>query len=659
MEHSLNPECNMGASGPKPAGSLAPEDIRRELQCILSSRMFRAAQGQRKFLAYVVEKTLAGSAHLLKEYVIATEALRRDASFDPRLDPIVRTEARKLRARLAKYYQTEGAGDPLRIELPKGSYIAVFHAVTRDSESEPAAEVSSETPPLAPGLEAHSTAHTDAERQLSRGRVILTYSLGVLLAVSSVAVAYRILRGRWTETTFANSDASIAVLPLTNLGDNSEEFLSDGLTDELIDSLRQVPGLQVVARTSAFRFKAKTVDIRQIDQELRVRAVLVGSVSRSENRIRVVVQLNSAENGYHLWSGSYERDSANIETILPEIASAVSNALGVGLVPARRQNPIQTPPSPNREAHEDYLKGLYFRNQFNPDGLNRAIEFFKRAIAEDPSFAWAYAGLADCYAMGRPVAAARPLEMVPKIRATASKALELDATLGEPHFDLAVSAEYEFDWATAEEEFKKGLELSPGDVVGHLWYAQYLSLVGKKPDMLAQLTIAARLDPVSPWAVQSVGVYYSGVGRYGAAVEQFQSALALEPRFGLAHEGLGLNYLLENTCGNGLEELRLANKYMPGPRRLGHLGYGYAVCGHAPEARRILTAFLNGPRQDVPAFVIAEIYLGLGDTNQAFPWFEKAVDERDLSVSLKWDPRFDSLRSDPRFDALLRRMKLS
>lgn len=489
-------------------------------------------------------------------------------------------------------------------------------------------------------------------------RLLVSFAL-LTLAVVGGALLY-LLRPRLSETTFAANDTSIAVLPLVNLSDNNEEFLSDGLTEELINSLRQVQGLQVVARTSAFRFKAKTFDIRAIDQKLHVRAVLVGTVRKSENRIRVEVQLNNAENGYHLWSGSYERDSSEVGTLPPEIVSAVTNALGVGLFRSGGPNLIAMAASPNSDAHEDYLRGLYFRNRYNADGLTKAIEYFKRSIAEDPSFAQAYVALADCYAMARPVFATPPLEVVSKIKDAASKALELDSTLGEPHIDLAVSAEYEFDWATAEKEFKKGLELSPGDALGHLWYAWYLALIGRRDEVLTQRTIAARLDPVSPYAVESLGDYYSAVGRYDAAVQQFRNALALEPNFGLAHQDLGDAYLLQGRCENALEELHLANESMPGPRRMADLGYGYAVCGHANEARNILRNFLNEPRRGaVPAFAIAEIYMGLGDKDRAFAWLEKAVDERDLGMGLKWDGYFGSLRSDPRFNTLLHHMKLN
>jgi TolB-like protein/Tfp pilus assembly protein PilF len=659
MDRALNPENKVEESWPQPVRSFSEQAIRGELESILGSRTFRAAQSQKKFLAYAVDEVLAGRAHLLKEYIIATEALGRTASFDPRLDPIVRTEARKLRARLDKYYATEGSGDPLRVEFRKGAYVPSFHLAHRPDREPPGEAPEVHTLPVPRALEAPLLPDVPGNQAPSQSSGLFV-SLAVLVLAVAGAIALFLSRASFSDTTLAANDASIAVLPLVNLSDNNQEFLSDGLTDELIDALRQVPGLQVVARTSAFRFKAKTFDFREIDQKLHVRAVLVGTLRNSENRLTVAVQLNNAENGYHLWSGSYERDSANIGTIPPEIATAVTNVLGVGMVRGGGQNLSQAAASPNSGAHEDYLRGLYFRNRYNADSLNKAIEYFKQAIAEDPSFAQAYAGLADCYAMARPVFATPPLEVVSKIRAAASKALELDAKLGDPHIALAVSAEYEFDWAAAEREFKKGLALSPGNVEGHLWYAWYLALAGRKDEVLSERTIAARLDPVSPSAVESLGDYYSAVGRYDAAVREFRNALAIEPNFGLAHQDLGDTYLLQGRCDNALDELRLANESMPGPRRMGDLGHGYAVCGHTTEARRILRDFLQEPRHGaIPAFAIAEIYMGLGDKDRAFPWLEKAIDERDLGMGLKWDGYFESIRSDARFNVLLRRMKLN
>jgi TolB-like protein/Tfp pilus assembly protein PilF len=643
--------------------SVLPSDaIRNELEKILASRAFRSAQSQRSFLRYAVEEAIAGRGNLIKEYMIGMEALGRGESFDPRLDPIVRTQARKLRAKLAKYYETEGGNDPLRIEFPKGSYSPSFQKIDPPGTSSPGVPVDAAADASA-APEAHlsrvATAPPVAGPRWSRAAI----SLVVVALAGFSAALYLFLSGSWGGVQSADR-RSIAVLPFTNLSDNKEdEFISDGLTEDLIDSLAQIPGLQVVARTSAVRFKVKNPDIREIGHKLNVRTVLLGTVRKSSNRLRITVQLNNAADGYHLWSGSYDREANDARTIQWEISRAVTNVLGVGL--ARRSGPdlpkiFPNQASPNRGAYQNYLKGLYFWNKLTVDGLKTAAQYFEQAIAEDPSFARAYAALAYCYVMSPQVASSPPPEVVSKIKVAASKAHELDSTLGEAHILLAISAEYEFDWATAEREFKKGLELSPGNAVGHVWYAKYLALVGKKQDVLAQRRIAAELDPVSPYALGALAWCFLNLGRHDDAIEQFRNTLPLEPNFGFTHQGLGTAYLLKGMHADAIEELQLAYKLMGGPRRMAFLGYAYAVSGNTREAQRILNGFLEQYRRGpFPALAIALIYIGLGDKDQAFVWLEKSIDQRDLNLCLLWDSFYEPLRSDPRFASLLRRMKLT
>jgi TolB-like protein/Tfp pilus assembly protein PilF len=608
-----------------------------------------------------VEEAMAGRGHQIKESTIGIEALGRGESFDPRLDPIVRTQAAKLRARLLKYYDIEGHDDSLRIQFHKGSYAPLFRA---------RAPMVSPVPPLRENLvEAQAT--TSSEISASKKRVYLRWNsvaaAAAFLALVGLGSAgfYAFWSGRQEQVLSANPP-SIAVMPFANLSDRTgDEFLSDGLADELISSLRRVPALRVVARTSAFTFKGKPMDVREIGRQLHVRTVLIGSILKYGDRFRISVQLNSAADNAHLWSGSYDCDSEHMRTITQEIAGAVTAALGVGQAARRAMNRLdeQTFPmraSPNASAYRNYLRGLYFWNKLTLDSLKVAIHSLEDAIAEDPSFARAYAALADCYVMAPYVGAAPSPEVVSKIWAAASRALELDGTLGEAHFDLAIWSEYHFDWATAETEFKKGLVLSPSSVTGHLWYAKYLAIVGRKDEVLIHRRTAAELDPVSPYAVQAVGGYLSVTGRYDEAIEQFLGALALDPNFGLAHQGLGVAYLLKGLPAQAIDELQKADSLMSGPRRRALLGYAYGVAGNTFAAHRILSEFLEqSSNEQFPALAVAQVYLGLGDKDHAFEWLEKAIDQRDLEVTLQWDSPYESLRSDPRFPALLRRMQLA
>ncbi len=250
--------------------------------------------------------------------------------------------------------------------------------------------------------------------------------------------------------------------------------------------------------------------------------------------------------------------------------------------------------------------------------------------------------------------------ILPKIKSAAAHALELDNTLGEAHIDLAICAEYEFNWETAGKEFQKGLELNPQNAVGHLWYAKYLALLGRKPEVLMQRKTAAEVDPVSPYAIQSVGGYLSVAGRYDEAISQFRNALAIDPNFGLTHQGLGVAYLLNGKPDEAIAELQLACRLMDGPRRLALLGWAYGVSGKTADAHQILDGFLRqAKREPFPALAIAEIYIGLGDKDRAFEWLAKAADQKDLNMDLKWDSFYEPLRSDSRYVTLLRRMKLA
>ena len=628
-------------------GTQSKEEIRSELERVLGSRTFRFAEGQKTFLKYTVEEVLADRGHLIKEYLIGTEALQRGASFDPRLDPIVRTQARKLRSRLALYYETEGSGNRLRIEFRKGSYAPFFRSanaldVAPVVEPQPLEQEPEPIPPVA----------------VPR-RWTAFYSWIALFGMLGLIAA-----GFWWRRPHpAYLNASIAVIPFANLTSGSggdDFFLSDGLPREVSDLLKETPGLQVVARTYASRFRSKSPDAADISRKLKVQTVLVGSVSKLKGRLLVTVELND-QDGRRLWSGSYDRPQDETRTIPREIASAVINVLGV-TPPDRADEPSppadQLKPSPG--AHESYLKGLYLFHKLNAETLKTSIAYFQQAIAEDPSYARAYAGLADCYVMAPQVATMPPLSMVPKIKAAAAAALTLDGHLGEPHIDLAVAAEYEYDWEKAEQEFKRGLELSPGNVMGHLWYAKYLGITGRRAELFAQRRLAVQLDPVSAYAIQSVGGYFSVMGQYDQAIEQFRAALALEPGFGLAHQGLGVAYLLKGMKPEAIAELRVASDLMSGPRRTALLAFAYAESGKTAEARRILEDLRAGyARGQTPALTVALVYIGLKDKDHAFEWLNKAVDQRDLNLDLKWDSFYEPLRSDRRYTELLRRMKLA
>jgi len=637
-----------------------PDRIREQLRSILSSQAFRGAQAQQAFISYVVGESVAGRGHLIKEYLIGIEALHRGDAFDPRLDPIVRTQASKLRTRLRKYYETEGATDPLLIEIPRGSYAPVFRPAGQGTSE---FDIPSLPGPSVPAA-TQSSPQPATNPQGLRSLTLLAF-LVVLAVAGTGAAAFYALQSEWWEQIRPHEAPSVAVMPFIQVGDrNDRDSLRVGLADEVINALRGVPGLEVVASTPTLPLKGKLLEIPGIGSNLHVQTELLGFMRTFGDKLRIDVQLNTSRGKDHLWSGSYERDAVEVRSVPSEIAGAISSVLGLDVpsspatILAGRPARVRVPANPS--AYQNYLKGLYFWNKLTPEGLRLAVQYLGQAISEDPSFARAYSALANCYVMAPQVATAPPPEVLSKIRATALRALQLDSTLGEAHFSLAIAAEYEFQWALAEAEFRKGLALSPGNSVGHLWYAKYLALLGRKEEVLAHRRIAAELDPVSPYAVQAVGGYFSVMGQYDKAIQHFSSALALDPGFGLAHQGLGVAYLLKGMPDEAIAELQQADRLMSGPRRRALLGYAYALSGRTDEARRILDEFLvQASAESFPALAIAQIYIGFGDKDRAFEWLQKAIDQRDLDVTLLWDSPYESLRSDPRFTALLRRMKLA
>jgi TolB-like protein/Tfp pilus assembly protein PilF len=621
-----------------------PEAVRSELENILGSQAFRTTRAHANFLRYVVEETLAGRGDQIKEYSIGVEVFGRGASFDPRVNNIVRAEANRLRARLAKYYDTEGAQGAIRIELPRGGYTPRF--------VEAPAFVSAAERPVEPGA-------PPARFRILRSKIAAVLLL--VLLVAAFSIAFWRLRAA---SAGAGVKPSIAVLPFLNLGGNKDdEFFSDGLTDELIDSLGTVPRLQVVARTSAFQFKGKTLDVREIGRKLSVRTVLEGTVRKYGDRLRITAQLDDTSTGYRLWSGSYDRQASDALAIQREISQAITSELGIALAGGgspRGNGSGSLAESVAPQAYENYLKGVYFWNRNTPASINTAIGYLNQAIQNDPVFALPYLGLARCYT-GLSVMTATPAtEVIPKLRGSAQKALELDPSLGEAHVDLAEAYTFDFDWTAAEAEFRKALALSPGSTVAHRWYAYYLTKMGRLDEAMAENKRALELDPVSPYMAQGIADSLYALRRYREAIEQSQKVLALDPNFAMTRQSLGMTLIANGQYSEGISQLKLARQLMGSDPWLdGQLAYSYALSGQTGTARQILNELLRQSQSGgVPALAIAEGYIGLNDRDRAFQWLEKAVSNRELHLGLKTDPIYDTLRTDRRFGILLHRMKL-
>ena len=505
-----------------------------------------------------------------------------------------------------------------------------------------------------------SPAESDRPTAAPTMRRWLVLSSGVAV-LALLAIAYFMTRHR-AEATHSPKIESLAVLPFQNLsGDPSQDYFADGMTEELIGRLSSVRGLNVISRTSATRFKDTHQSVPQIAQALHVDAVVEGSVLREGSQVRVTVQLIRGATDESVWAGQYQREDRSILALQDEVARSIVERIKVSLTPGDSN---QAPPrivAP--EAHEAYLKGRYYFNQRTEDALNKSISYFQQAIARDPGYALAHSGLADAYALLGFRGGFPSKEALSHAKAEALKAIELDDTLAEPHVSLAFIAEtYEWDWATAEREYKRALELNPGDVRAHNWYAGYLMYVGRFEEGIAEAKRARDLDPLSLPINNALAGRLLAAGRYNEGLQQVQQTLELDPHFAPAHQTLGWVYLHKGKQEDAIQEFQNALQLtgMEDTDLQLDLGFAYAVSGKRAEARRILGNLEKRYVQGVvPASSVGILHGALGEPNEAFAWLEKAYEERDPQLTyLKAGRRFEPLRKDPRLEGLVRRVGL-
>ncbi len=456
---------------------------------------------------------------------------------------------------------------------------------------------------------------------------------------------------------------SIAVLPLENLsGDPGQEYFADGMTEELIATLGKLSALRVISRTSAMRYKKTDKPLPQIARELNVDAVIEGSVLRAGDRVRITAQLIQAATDRHLWAETYDRDLRDVLALQDEVARAIASEIKVKLTP-QEQTRLASARQVNPEAHELYLKGRYYWNKRTPDTLKKSLEYFEQAIEKDPSYAPAYAGLADSYDMlaAGSYAVLPPKQAYPRAEAAAMKALQLDSTLAEAHTSLAwAKIFFDWDWQGAEREFTQAIELNPGYANAHHWYALYLTIMGHHSEAIAEDRKAESLDPLSLIISADLAMEALGpAGMYDQEMEQCRKTLEMDPSFPLAHACLCDSYKNKRMYKEAVAEMQKAIDLSGGSVVwVSALAHTYALAGRRDEATKILNELkARSKREFVSPILFAYIYAGLGDKDQAFAWLEKAYEERsDVVGGLKVGRQLDPLRSDPRFQDLLRRM---
>ena len=549
-----------------------------------------------RFLRLAVERTLEGKADELKEYLIGVEVFDRPSSYDPRVDPIVRVEARRLRSKLKAYYAGDGNNDPVRIEFRTGSY--------------------------APQI-----------RMLGDGSVASRPDIH-----------------------------TIAVLPFANLSASAEnDYFSDGLTEELIHALTRLRGMRVVAWNSAARLRGVEQDIQEVRRQLQVANVLTGSVRIAGPSLRVRAQLIDIATGVYLWSETFDRPMQDVFAIQEEIARNIVRTLRLQLS-SGAEAALLARPHTSVSSYDYYLKGRYHLHRRTPDDLARGLQYFEAAVAVDPDSALAHAGLADAYVLLVDYGLLHPTKGVPKVRAAATRAIELDPTLADAYPSLAViRAHWDREWQDAEDLYRKAIGLNPGCATAHHWLAtDFLAVVGRLDEGELELEIALQLDPLSSIIHEGRASFSIWRRQYDEAVRRYCEIREFDPTFYKAYTGLGRVYALQGKYTDALAMLE-KGRALAGdvPNILGAMGEIFALSGDTASARRIL-AELTARALDsyVPSTCFARVHSGLGEVERALDWLEKGCEQRELPMAmLKVHPVYDPLRDEPRFQAVVERMR--
>jgi serine/threonine protein kinase/Tfp pilus assembly protein PilF len=455
---------------------------------------------------------------------------------------------------------------------------------------------------------------------------------------------------------------SLAILPLVNAsGDPDAEYLSDGITESIINTLSQLPKLRVMARSTVFRYKGGEVDPQVVGRELGVRAVLTGRVLQRGELLIIKAEMADAEDGSHLWGEQYSRKLSDIFTIEEEISREISEKLRLKLSGAEKKQ-LSKRYTENSEAYQLYLKGRFHWNKRTEEGLKKGIDYFKLAIESDSGYALAYAGLADSYNILASYSAVAPKDAFPMAKSAASRALELDSELAEAHTSMAFARfGYDWKWTESEREFKRALKLNPGYAMARNWYAVTVVAQGRFEEAFDQINRARELDPLSLPINTNAGWLLHLARRYDEAIEQYLKTIELDEGFGLAHRRLGQTYEQTHQYNEAVIEFQKAIKLSgEDVELLSARGHFYAMLGESEKAKEVLALLEERATSTyVPAYLVARVHLGFGDNDRVFEWLNKACDERyGYLAYLNVDPMFDSVRSDSRFAELVRRVGL-
>jgi TolB-like protein/DNA-binding winged helix-turn-helix (wHTH) protein/Flp pilus assembly protein TadD len=495
------------------------------------------------------------------------------------------------------------------------------------------------------------------ERRPPRARAWRFYGLGLALALA-IALSW-ILHPWWRPSPPIRS---LAVLPLENLsGDASQDYFADGMTEELITDLGQISALRVISRTSVMTYKKARKPLAEIARELDVQAVVEGSVLRSGDRVRITAQLVEVPADRHIWAQSYEGDLRDTLVLQSNVARAIAEQIRTTLN-RQEQAALEKSKTMNPEAYEAYLKGRYSWNKRTADGLKKAIGYFSEAIEKDPTYAEAYSGLADSYALSGDweYGVLPPRDALPLARAAATQALALDDRLGEAHTSLAFALDlYGWEWEAANREYELAIKLKPGYATAHHWYAWHLMVMGRNAEGILELRKAESLDPLSLIISADLADALCIAHRYDESVQQSKKTIELDPNFTVGHYELGQAFEQKQMHDEAIAEFQRAIELSGHSGAFdSNLAYVYAVAGRKDEALKIVGELEAREEQNPTADAnIALIYVGLGEQDQAMIWLNKAYEAR-FNPSILLRPAFDSLRSNAQFRDLRRRIGL-
>lgn len=481
-----------------------------------------------------------------------------------------------------------------------------------------------------------------------------------LATVFAVMLVAAIVLGRRSFRPHPSTPVMVlAVLPFDDLSPTPEPYLVEGLTEEMIAQLTRInpQRLKVIARTSAMQYARSKKSAREIGQELGADYILENSIRHENGRLRITAQLVRAGDQTHLWAETYEREMLQLLPLESEVTADIAEQIHVQLLPAAAAVASPRPVSP--DAHELYLQGRHYFNLRSRDGLEKSVQLYAQALAKDPSYAAAYAGLADAYNLKAFYGFDPTMDAVSQAKIAASKALQIDDSMAPAHAARAYTAfMWREDWAAAEQEFRRALELDDNYVPAHQWFALYLAAQGRTEEALQQVQFAQRIDPLSPSVHAGLGYVYYFARDYDQAVRHAQVALQLNPNFMVAHAVLGWSYTEQGKFPDAIRELETASKLSGGvPVYRSALGRAYALSGDMTSAKKILAeveATESEPRGVGSA--LAALCLATGDPERALYWLEQTAPGDIQANWLRVDPAFDSIRTNPRFVAMLARL---